>query len=333
MPRVVFVVPGDIDTRTGGSIYDKRMVAGLRSMGWCVDVRAPDLGQLQDGTVTVVDGLALLGLDQDIERHASRLRVVPLIHLPLALEVGLDPAEAARRDAIERRALAAARLIVATGQATVEQLVQRRVDRRCVALVEPGTDLASIARGSGREAVALVSVGALTPGKGHESLIRALAAVPARNWTLTAAGSIERDRRTADRVREVVGELGLGDRVTCAGELDDARLAELYDRSDVFALATERETFGMAVAEAIARGLPVVSTTVGAIPSIVGDGGILVPPGDGLALTAALTRVIVDRASREALAEGARAARERLRTWEAASRAMADALARVEAAV
>jgi glycosyltransferase involved in cell wall biosynthesis len=180
--------------------------------------------------------------------------------------------------------------------------------------------------------VALVSVGALTPGKGHESLIRCLAAVPARDWTLTIAGSDERDRPTAARVREAVAELGLGDRVTLAGELDDARLAEVSDRSDVFALATVRETFGMAVAEAIARGLPVVSTTVGAIPSIVGDGAILVPPDAGPPLMAALTRVIVDRACREALAKGARAARERLRSWDEASRAMADALVRAGAA-
>ena len=54
-----------------------------------------------------------------------------------------------------------------------------------------------------------------------------------------------------------------------------------YDRTDVFVLATLRETYGMAVAEALAHGLPVVSTSTGAIPALVGtDAGLLVAPGD-----------------------------------------------------
>jgi glycosyltransferase involved in cell wall biosynthesis len=327
MRRLAFVVPGDIETRTGGSIYDTRIAGGLRALGWCVDLVPTDLAAIPDAGIALVDGLALLALDRDLERYADRLRLVPLIHLPLALEVGLDAAEAARREAIERRALAKARLVVATGRVTCEQLTQRGVERDRIALVEPGTDPAPIARGSRSDSVAIVAVGALTPGKGHERLLRALATLPAAaRWTLTCAGSADRDPRTAARVRALVHDLGLGDRVAIAGELGDEALAALYDRSDLFALATLRETYGMAVAEAIARGLPVVSTTVGAIPDIVGDGGLLVAPDADEALAAALDRVIADAASREQLAMGARASRMRLHTWDESSRAMAAAL-------
>jgi glycosyltransferase involved in cell wall biosynthesis len=105
--------------------------------------------------------------------------------------------------------------------------------------------------------------------------------------------------------------------VTLTGELDEVPVNEWYARSDLFVLATLRETYGMAVAEAIARGLPIVSTRTGAIPEIVGpDAGILVAPGDAPALAAALRRVLDDRSLRERLAAGARRQRESLPTWD-----------------
>jgi glycosyltransferase involved in cell wall biosynthesis len=332
VPHAAFIVPGDLDTRTGGYIYDKRIVSGLRDRGWCIDVRQPaDLSIVPDGMVTVVDGLALLSFTDTIEREATRLRFVPLVHLPLALEVGLGETEAARRDAIERRALRLARLIVATGHVTVAHLSDQGIAVSRIALVEPGTAQAPLARGSQVRTNALICVAALTAGKGHADLLRALAAVPSHAWTLTCAGSLDRDPETSARVRALAAELALGDRVTFVGELDDAGLAELQHRSDVFVFASRRETYGMAVAEAIARGLPVVSTAVGAIANIVGDGGIVVDSGDTAALAAALARVITDDGVRQRLRAGARVARERLRTWDDATCALATALARVTA--
>src|SRR5262249_25462354 len=121
--------------------------------------------------------------------------------------------------------------------------------------------------------------------------------------------------------------------VTLVGDLDAEQLATLYDRSDVFVFASAYETYGMAVAEAIARGLPVVGTDVGAAREIVGAGGILVRPFQEALLVDALTQGIRDADSRAQLGERARAARQRLRSWEDASRAMADALMRVHADV
>src|SRR5581483_7602612 len=327
MPHVALIVPGDVETRTGGYIYDKRMAEGLRAHGWTVDIRQPDLAALGDGTIALVDGLALLALGDTVARHARRLRIVLLIHLPLSLEVGLGPAEAARRDALERRAMPCARMAIATGRSTADLLAARGAR---VALVEPGTDPAPVARGSIGDGVALVSVAALTIGKGHEALLTALAAVPSRGWSLTCAGSVDRDPATAARTRSTAETLGLGGRVTFAGELDDRRLAALYDRSDAFVCASLRETYGMAIAEAIARALPVVTTDVGAARQIVGAGGIVVRPDAPSEFVDALTRVITDPDLRARLRDGAGTARERLTTWEQASRTMADALAAVE---
>jgi glycosyltransferase involved in cell wall biosynthesis len=122
----------------------------------------------------------------------------------------------------------------------------------------------------------------------------------------------------------------LDDRVHLAGELSPAEIADLYDRADLFVLPTLHETYGMAVAEAIARGLPVVSTTTGAIPDLVGpSAGLLVPPGDADALASALSAVLGDPLLRARLAAGAALMRGRLPTWDDAGRTMSEALDRV----
>jgi glycosyltransferase involved in cell wall biosynthesis len=344
MGSLVLIVPGRLEARTGGSIYDLRMAESLRVRGWSVAVRELDdsfplptpaaldharrvLAAIPDGTAVLIDGLALGAMPMEVEREAARLRIVALVHLPLADEIGLDRETAARFQASERRALAATALVVVTGHTTATALAGYGVGRDRIAVVEPGTDRAPIARGSRHSRLHLLSVATLSPGKGHEILFRALAAVSNRDWRLTCAGSVQRHRRTVDRLLDVLRAEGLEDRVSLVGELDAAALAACYDSADVFVLATLHETYGMAAAEALARGLPVVGTTTGAMPALVGDNaGLLVPPGAVRLLAVALSMVVGDVDLRERLAAGARLVRERLPTWEVAAGKMADAL-------
>jgi glycosyltransferase involved in cell wall biosynthesis len=347
---LALVVPGCLETRTGGSIYDRRIADGLRELGWTVEIReltgdfpnptlenlaaaARALAAIPDGTTVLIDGLALGAIPSAIEREASRLRIVALVHLPLAAEIGIDAGMAARLETSERRALAAAALVVATGPSTIDVLQGYGIVRERIVLVEPGTARAPIARGSAAGPLRLVSVAALTPGKGHENLFRALASIPQRDWRLTCAGSLDRHPATVARAREALRVHDLADRVSLVGELDDAELADCYDRADLFVLATLHETYGMAVAEALARGLPVVSTITGAIPELVdpeGDGaGLLVTPGDVNALADALSRALGDARLRSRLAEGARRVRDRLPTWDETASKMAAALERI----
>jgi glycosyltransferase involved in cell wall biosynthesis len=170
-------------------------------------------------------------------------------------------------------------------------------------------------------------VATLNPGKGYEDLLSALAAVPSGNWRLTCAGSLTRHPPTVVRVRALIRELGLTSRVMLVGEQDANALGDLYDRSDVFVLATLRETYGMAVAEALSRGIPVVSTMTGAIPDLVGsDAGLLVMPGDVQGLTAAIWQFLSDASLRTRLAAGARRVRPLLPGWDDMVAKMAETL-------
>ena len=341
---VTLVVSGDLTARTGGYVYDRHVVEGLRERGWAVDVQvlhdsfprptaAASLqaerafNEIPDGTLTLVDSLVLGAIPEIIERHGTRLRIVALMHLPLAADVGLDDEIAFRFALAERRALGAVAAVIVTGRATLKLLEGSLVPSSRVVVIEPGTDAAPLARGSGGTPIHLLCVATLNPGKGYEDLIGALAAMPSREWRLTCAGSLTRNPLTVERVQALIRDVGLDDLVSLAGELDGPALEALYDRSDVFVLATLRETYGMAVAEALAHGLPVVSTRTGAIPDLVGsDAGLLVPPGDVPALTDALAQVVRDAALRKRLAAGARRVRASLPQWDDMISKMANTL-------
>jgi len=340
----VLVVPGNLDSQTGGYIYDRHIIEGLRAMGWSVDVQSLDetfprptasaiaqaehvFAMLPAGTITVVDSLAVGALPEILEQHRSRLRIVALMHLPLAADIGIGEDAAAQFAIAERRALGAASLVIATGRATLPMIAGYDVLPLRVVVVEPGTEPAPIARGSGRSRVELLAVGTLNPGKGYEELLNALLAVPSREWHLTCAGSLNRHPPTVARIRALIHERQLDDHVTLAGELSTEELEHRYARTDVFVLATLRETYGMAVAEALAHGVPVVSTATGAIPALVGtEAGLVVAPGDVRGLSHALSRVIGDADLRARLAEGARRVRETLPRWDQAVARFAAAL-------
>jgi glycosyltransferase involved in cell wall biosynthesis len=112
--------------------------------------------------------------------------------------------------------------------------------------------------------------------------------------------------------------------VRLIGEQSEAGLQPFYDTADLFVLASHHEGYGMVLAEALARGLPIVATSAGAIADTVPiAAGILVPPGDPAALAAALRHMLTEPGLRGDLAAGARAARARLPSWADAAQAFA----------
>jgi glycosyltransferase involved in cell wall biosynthesis len=341
-----FLIPGRLDTRTGGYTYDRHIIDGLRSIGWQVDVQMlgdgfpqPDaaalahaqgvIEALPDGALALVDGLAFGVLDTLAHLHAKRLRWVALVHHPLALESGLGAAQRQALHASERSALQATRRVIVTSPFTARNLVAEfDVPASHISVIEPGTDPAPAATGSAPgEAFNLLCVATITPRKGHIVLIEALAGLKDRNWTLHCAGSLAMDTACADEVRQAILQHGLSERVQLLGEQDEADLRQLYTAADAFVLPSYHEGYGMALADAIAYGLPVVSTRAGAIADTVPEAaGILVPPGDASALRTALQRLLDDPPWRTQLRNGALQARAALPGWSTSSARFADAL-------
>jgi glycosyltransferase involved in cell wall biosynthesis len=338
-----FVVPGALDQRTGGYIYDRRIVEGLRTLGWSVRVhelagRFPEADapardaaalvtrQLSARALPVIDGLALPAFADLIDRMPRPW--VALVHHPLALETGLMRAEVGALAALERRLLARAARVIVTSPGTRRDLAAYHVDDARIGVVCPGTDPAPLARGSGGPGLALLCVASLTPRKGHLVLLDALAELIELDWHLTCVGSMERDPACARSIVAAIDRLGLHRRVTLVGERTEADVAAFYREADLFVLPSYHEGYGMVLIEALARGLPLVATSAGAIPETVPtDAGVLVPPGDARALASALRQVMTEPALRARLLAGARAARRRLPNWSDAVRLFAAELA------
>jgi glycosyltransferase involved in cell wall biosynthesis len=334
------IVPAGIDDPgrpSGGNTYDRQVCRGLAALGWTVHEHAvsgawPHAGaaehaalarairRIPDGAVVLLDGLVACAAPAVLVGQASRLRQVVLVHMPLGH----------RR---ERDVLAAAAAVVTTSAWTRQRLAELYalpLDRIHVA--EPGVDAAAI--GPGTDAGdALLCVAAVTPGKGHDVMLDALATATDLPWRLACVGSLERDPAFADGVQRRARDSGLHGRVRFLGPRTGEELDRAYTGADLLVLASHAETYGMVLTEALARGVPVLAAEVGGVAEAMGHGddgtrpGLLVPPGDPVALGAALRDWLGDAELRGRLRRAARERRASLRGWPATTSVLAGVLA------
>jgi glycosyltransferase involved in cell wall biosynthesis len=342
------VLPGDVDDRavpSGGNVYDRRLSQSLAAAGRPVrEIAVPggwprpdsaareelarSLAAVPDGSVVLLDGLVACGVPDVVVPQAGRLRLAVLVHLPLADETGLPAGLAAELDALERQTLHAVRMVVATSPWAARSLAEHHgLPANRVRVVTPGTDPAPLAPGTDGS-TRLLCVASVTPRKGQDLLVQALAAVADLPWTCVLAGPLSRDPEYVARLRDLIAEHGLGDRVELAGTLTGEPLAAAYSAADLAVLPSRAETYGMVVTEALMRGIPVLAAGVGGVPDALGhapDGslpGILVPPDDHTALVAAVRQWLDDDALRHRLRTSARDRRDTLPGWERTSRRM-----------
>jgi len=349
--EVHVVVPEGIDDParpSGGNVYDRRVIRGLEALGWTVREHAVPgawprpgaaghaaladaVGRIPDGTLVLLDGLIASAAPEALVPQAGRLRQVVLVHMPLGHRPPAGDADAVR--ARERAVLGAAAAIVTTSAWTrrrLGELYALPADRVHVAM--PGVDAAGLAPATAA-GDALLCVAAVTPDKGHDVLLDALATAADLSWRCACVGSLDRDPAFADDVRRRARDGGLDGRVCFPGPRTGAELDRTYAAADLLVLPSHAETYGMVVTEALARGVPVLAADVGGVTEALGhaeDGtrpGLLVRPGDPAALGAALRAWLTDAGLRGRLRRAARARRGFLRGWPATAAVLAGVLA------
>ena len=334
MKHISLFVPAPFDQVSGGYGYDRRMVAELRAGGHPVSVvelagafpLADDVARdaacaawdrLADATRPVIDGLALPAFAGMEDALAAR-GAIGLIHHPTALETGVAEAQRESLRGMEQRLYRRLHRLIVTSELTAERLVADfGVDRARIGVVMPGTDDAPRCKGSGGPGCEILSIGTLVPRKGHDVLLRALARLFDLDWHLTIAGSPRRDPAHADGLVALTEELGIAQRVHFAGEVTGDALEALWRGTDLFALATWFEGYGMAVAEALKRGLPVAVCSGGAAAALVEpEAGVVCEPGDQVQLSKALRRLIFSPSLRTEMGEVAWQIGQKLPHWD-----------------
>jgi len=350
---VHFVVPDGIDDParpSGGNAYDRHVCRGLTSIGWSVREHAipgfwslPDAAsfaalegvvqRIPDEAVVLLDGLVASTAPEVLVPQARRLRLVVLVHMPL----GHRPADGRAGDARmrERAVLSVAAAVITTSAWSRQRLLELYslpADR--VHVAEPAVDAADLATGTTAGGV-LLCIGAVTPDKGHDVLLDALATVTDLSWRCVCVGSLDRAPAFVEDLRRRSLDAGLSDRVCFAGPLSGADLDRAYAAADLLVLASRGEAYGMVVIEALARGLPVVAADVGGLTEALGHGadgirpGLLVPSDDPAALGAALRAWLGDAELRGRLRRAACERRESLSRWSTTTSVIADVLAGV----
>jgi glycosyltransferase involved in cell wall biosynthesis len=333
---------------SGGNAYDRQVCRGLTTLGWEVNEHgvpgawprpgaaghaalAQTLRRVPDGAVVLLDGLIASAAPEELVPQAKRLRQVVLVHMPLGHRPSGPEVTAVR--AREREVLAGAAAVVTTSAWTKRRLGELyglAGDR--VHVAEPGVEAAGLAPGTAA-GDALLCVAAVTPDKGHDVLLDALATTTDLSWRCACVGSLDRDPAFADTVRRRARDGGLGGRVRFAGPRTGSDLDRAYADADLLVLASQAETYGMVVTEALARGVPVLAAEVGGVTEALGqaeDGtrpGMLVPPGDPKALGAALRAWLGDAELRGRLRRAARDRRASLRRWPATTSVVSGVLA------
>ena len=334
--RLYFVVPGAIDDPervSGGNVYDRHVRDELRNTGW--DVRmvviaeesgpfaTRALAKLPDGALVLIDGLIAVRESGALAAQSRRLRMIVLAHMVASLPPGFstdatdlaDLADLAHR---ERAALKSADRVIATSEWTRSELISRSLAHpHDIVTAYPGTDPAPATIAS-RTGGRLLCVGVVAPHKGQDVLLRALARVTeVGEWTCTFVGSLSTAPGFVADVKHTVRGEHWATRVVFAGILAGQELDAAYARADLVVAPSRTESFGMVVAEALARGIPVLASHVGGIPEALtsSGAGVLIPADDPAALETALREWWASSPRRTELTTAAQEARTTVRSW------------------
>ncbi len=345
MTKCVFAIPGDLATTSGGYAYARKilpLLADRMEIDICAlpgEFPFPSEAGLSEaaralaaaeGRVLLIDGLAFGALPVHIIA-SLKSPIVALVHHPLGLEEGLSLADKSHFLLTEGEALASARHIVVTSPATARALSSLfGIRAEKITIAEPGIMSGPRAKGAGAGApLHIVSVGTLTPRKGFGVLVDALHEVREMHWRATIAGPLDRAPETAAAVVEKIAAYGLGDRIRLTGALDEAAVSALYRSGDIFALASFYEGYGMAFAEAMAHGLPVVASGGGAVADTVPpDAGFVCPTGDVAGIAEALRALLSNSDLRQAKAAAAYKHGQTLPGWVETANIIAGVLER-----
>lgn len=315
--HLAFALPPPAETGGGGGAdYIHGLVGGLRSIGVQVDLLVGTDPIFPTGSIAVIDGMLLPRLHHRLD-DLARTDAVALIH-HIAAAAGRDDISRTQILDVERSMLGQMRRIVATSAPVAARLADEfgviahtvPPGRRDVAPATPDP-----------ERPIILSVGVLTRRKGHDGLIQAVSRLQDLPWHLVIAGDSQREPAHPAELRTLADELGLSIRVTILADPTPDRLETEWRRASVFALATRWEGYPSAIAEALQRGIPCLTTTGANADTILpSTAGAICPVNDLATFGKCLRRFLFDATLQADMALAARTVSSTFPRWSDCAR-------------
>jgi glycosyltransferase involved in cell wall biosynthesis len=336
---VIFVHPLEGLRPSGGHVYNRHLLVEARRLGFPLQARPVPIGRLPpsafpDRSVVVWDSLFLDFLAGSPPGGGAAHGL--LVHYLPFLNPVLDGERRRWAEAVFERAASGMRFFLATG-AAVARLLEARYPERRVFLAEPGVEpLFLDARRAHADPppgqpVRIATVANLLPAKGQKELLEMLAEIAQPDWVWHVVGDEGSDPVHAAGVWARAEALGFAGRIVRHGILEAPALARRWAETDLGVFPSRFEAYGMALAEAAAAGVPIVTTGVGEAARVVrhGETGFVVEVEDRVGFREALAKLMADGALR-------RRFRTELtmqipRSWEAAFLDFAEAVREIRA--
>ncbi|MFA9428312.1 glycosyltransferase family 4 protein [Natronorubrum sp. A-ect3] len=339
--HVGLVVYGSLEETSGGFRYDRRLVSHLERRGDDVEIIALPWRSYRRHLLDGVSQSVRKRLDRPFDvllqdelchpslwRHNDRLEqpeaIVSLVHLLRSGHPGgqLRPWQFVET-AIERRYLESVDATICTSRDTRDRTVT--LADRPTLVAPPGGRVEGAAidtetvttRARTADPLRITFLGNVIPRKGVLTLLEALEQVDCE-WELTVAGSLTADPAYADSTVAFADDCEMDDRVAFAGEVTDAALESLLERSHILAVPSTYEGFGMVYLEAMEYGVVPVASAVGGAREFVDDerNGFVVDPANPDAIATVIERLGTDRDELAALGENALETAAAHPTWE-----------------
>jgi len=325
--------------RTGGEQYDARLLVTAKEAGFDVSyitwqgstldklMGLPLLWRLRFITRTLSLTWQLYRSSGDVfidvwlapyvsfwAKHTSRKIILMVHHLRGELENNSNVQEA---ETVLIQAAAEILTVSQSSRLKVRALCEADIE---VKIIPPGFVRLQVQRIAHETngVVQLLFVGHITKAKGVLDLLQALALLSKNKaWFLHVVGGAS-EMETWEQVQGLITKYNFSSQVTVHGRVIDARLQELYCQSDVFVLPSHWEGYGIVFLEAMSLGLPIISTTAGAISEVVEhqQSGLLVEAGDIQSLSDAIEILIDSSEIRKEMAEYAYQAAKRAPDWD-----------------
>jgi len=343
--RIIWVADSSDSTwKTGGERYNERVKQYLQQNGW--NVITPDIDEnvifqniflrhlisnwnltislftiVKPGDILVENSYwhSRLLFPNILLKYFKRVRIVVISHHLVYHDLRGRTLQKLDK-LLEGFFFYLADIIISVSNSTREEIVKLKIPSDKIIIIPNGFDRPpeTISRSNDPQQLHCLFVGTCYERKGVEYLLAAFRDLRRNDVVLDLAGDLNNDSKYSNRMIKLAKEWDIQDRVIFHGRIPESKLWELYANADIFVLPSLWEGFGVVLLEAMAFGLPVIATDVGAIPDIVVDGysGILIPPRDSKSLTDALQRLVEDPLKRKSLGEGGRSKMKHSLTWD-----------------